>query len=275
VTTGARSHPNLVLVAVDGTHSRVLVRNGARASVSRNGARIAFVRGRAIWVARRDGSGQRRLTTPPAGASDTDPAWTPRGTRIVFSRSTGKAANESSSAAIADVRVADGGDLRILVRPPRSSGLHNLPACDVRPSVSPAGSLLYTEIDSCSHTATWRVAARGAKFDPAWPDWTFDPQFTGAQWSPDGTAAAFTVFDVGEGRAGVYRSDAGGKHIRRLALWQTTGWPVDVVPAWTRDGRWLAFVKPGELDVVRADGSGLLRVPNIDATDVAWLPTDN
>jgi hypothetical protein len=175
------------------------------------------------------------------------------------------------------VRAADGGDLRILVRPPRSSGLHNLPACDVRPSVSPRGVVLYTEIDSCSHTASWSVGAAGANFDPAWPDWAFDPGFTGAQWSPDGAAAAFTVFDVGEGRAGVYLSDSAGRHVHRLALWQFTGdWPLDTAPIWTPDGQWLAFAKPSsELDIVRADGTALQRVPNVDATDVAWLPPQN
>jgi Tol biopolymer transport system component len=64
----------------------------AEFALSPDGSRIAFVapgrpdRGWEIFVMRRDGSGVRRLLPHAHSASDEDPAWTPDGRRVVFSR---------------------------------------------------------------------------------------------------------------------------------------------------------------------------------------------
>ena len=71
------------MTAADGSHLRLFVRNAAEAAASPDGRQIAFVRGRAIWSMRRDGSGQRKLTQPGIAPgttgqlADHDPAWTP------------------------------------------------------------------------------------------------------------------------------------------------------------------------------------------------------
>jgi hypothetical protein len=66
-TVKEHGRSDLYVVAADGSHLRLLVRNGADAAVSPVGGRIAFVREDAIWTMRRDGTAQRQLTKPLCG----------------------------------------------------------------------------------------------------------------------------------------------------------------------------------------------------------------
>ena len=72
---------DLYVVGVDGSHRRLLARNAADAAVSPDGRRIAFTRGRAVWIMQRDGSQGKRLARAAS-----DPAWSPDGKTIYFSR---------------------------------------------------------------------------------------------------------------------------------------------------------------------------------------------
>ena len=74
-TIGSAGRPSLYAMASDGSHLRLLVRNAGNAAVSPDGNEIAFVRVSAIWVMRRNGSGQHQLTWPtirPAKVAQTD-----------------------------------------------------------------------------------------------------------------------------------------------------------------------------------------------------------
>ncbi len=42
--------------------------------------------GLSVWVIRPDGTGLRQITTPPAGRTDTEPRFSPDGTRLLFTR---------------------------------------------------------------------------------------------------------------------------------------------------------------------------------------------
>jgi Tol biopolymer transport system component len=285
---------DLYALRADGSHLELLTQDAANAAASRNGQEIAFTRDGAIWVMRRDGSGQTRVTTPPQGARDDDPAWVANAGTLYFSRATGDDFDESSTASIYSVR-PDGSGLRRVTRAPSSSGLHNLPACEQMPSLSPNGKILvYTIIGSCSHSPDWWVdaatrAGRQVKFNPKWPDWATDVQFTGARWAPKRMEIAYTVWDPAF-RAEISISDLSGKHTRRVVSWPTSfssAWPGTMSPAWSPDGAWLAFVKPlrylggftstgrsaGELWLVGTSGVGLRRLtPLKEYVAATWLP---
>jgi CubicO group peptidase (beta-lactamase class C family) len=111
-----------------------------------------------------------------------------------------------------------------------------------------------------------------------------DPQaqFWGPAWSPDGTQVVFTksvpaVVSPGSIPAELYIADSDGTNLRQL----TTNGRNNYLPAWSPDGRQIAYVSGGrggfeshETYVINADGSGDANLTNNDAQEygVAWSP---
>ncbi|HET7758831.1 MAG TPA: hypothetical protein VFK62_02830, partial [Gaiellaceae bacterium] len=108
-------------------------------------------------------------------------------------------------------------------------------------------------------------------------------------WSPDGSRIAFSRLasaDTPLRQATLYVADADGSNVRQLGSAPLHG----VSPAWSPDGARLAFVSfddasdppcplascppNGELYVVGADGSGLMRLTRSTADDEhpSWSP---
>jgi len=202
---------------------------------------IAFVRDGRIYLANTDGGG---LVPLSSGPGDGDPAWSPDGNRIAFTRTSGT----TSGIYIMD---ADGGNV---VQRATSGG---------DPSWSPDGEWLAF---TCMNPVMPDICL--AKSDDAsTPDRiTHDGGQVGyAAWSPDGTRIAFTsdwaaydlVFDI-------YVVAPDGSH--RTTLVTTTHSPYEhYQAAWSPDGQRVAFVScpwgwnicsSSVLAVIGADGSG-------------------
>jgi TolB protein len=81
---------DIYLAAPDGSVARKIDVAGVQANpaVSPDGTRVAYEYGRGIWVMNVDGSGGRRVSdgTNSTAFADADPAWSPDGGKIVFSR---------------------------------------------------------------------------------------------------------------------------------------------------------------------------------------------
>lgn len=308
------SRPSLYVMGANGSRVRLFVRNAADAAVSPDGRWLAFVRGDAIWTMRRDGDKQRQVTKPPlrskdpaaTWASDSSPAWSADGRAVYFARSAFRNVSGGFSfggMSIFSVR-ANGGGLRRLTKADPTDDGH----CHDNPAPSPDGRVVaYANTGRCSHGDSGDILAINLKGEqvpilghfPAvtvfgahawWSVVGFDPA-----WSPDGRRLAFAVMDLSENgpkayaRSGIWAARVDGSQARRVydasgsiqGMDWPSGWPS--APAWSSDGRWLAFVSdvvlpssyPGEIFVVRSDGGGLralTKTKTIDESDPAWLP---
>jgi Tol biopolymer transport system component len=163
-------------------------------------------------------------------------------------------------------------------------------ARDCCPAVSPDGTTIAFVRDPIGPSATFVVTtgidgagetalARGELDAPAWD----------LRWSPDGTRLAFTsnyrLFVVGLDGTGMRRIGPGFEYAwspdgTRLAvnaehfggpivLYSATGRKLrtltrgaDSAPAWSRDGRWIAFVRSAGREGRGKRGSGLYVVPS-------------
>ena len=152
---------------------------GRNPTWSPNGARIAFTRSdldTQIYVMKRNGTGLRRLTTDPQGASY-QPDWSPDGTRIAF-------VDERGDNADSYVMNADGTHVTRLTTDP---------AADLSPDWSPDGhSIVFAsyrnspEDDDLAQIYVMNADGSGQHRVVIDADDDIRPE-----WSPDGAKIAF------------------------------------------------------------------------------------
>jgi len=234
---------------------------GGSPAWSPDGTRIAFERNGEIYLMKADGSGVTRLTHDDV--PDAAPAWSPDGTKLAFAH--------GPQIVFVD---ADGRNGRQVTDP----GEH---VADGEPAWSPDGRLIaFTRVtntadgklESAIHTvATDGTAERFLVIDAAEP-----------AWSPDGRRIAYSSRAERSLRAcsgsctpggELYVLPSGGGEPVRL----TTSAATDRSPAWSPDGRSIAFGSdrsgPGsEIWVVGADGTRLRRLTTNEVSDLepAW-----
>jgi TolB protein len=197
-------------------------------------ARIAFVSPQAgafdIWTSRLDGGEMRNLTK--TRAFDESPAWSPDGKRIVF---------VSYRKAVGKLWVvnANGTGLRRLTRGK---------AKDFDPAWSPNGALI-AYASTANPPGVWVVRRDGTHARPL----ARRGVSGGApSWAPNGKRIVFAA-DCGQGHTTcIYVVNADGSHRRRLTQ---PGYLDEWAPAWSPDGRQIAWIRGPELWIMGADGS--------------------
>jgi hypothetical protein len=218
------SDPEASLVAVDpATGSQQVLGPGAEPAYSADGAKLAFVRTKTVYVAEPDGSGAVAV-----GAGEF-PAWSPDGSRLVVSRSDGKALQ-----------------LVVLGLTDRSATqLTDLAVDATLPAWSPDG----TTIAFATPTAIETIpAAGGTATALATPGAAISGG--GPSWAPDGRSVAF--IDAG-GQVWTAAADrSGAKQVT-----YTVAPPSGAVarPAWSPDGASIAFTNGADLCVTDLAGS--------------------
>jgi TolB protein len=248
----------------------------ARATAPAQNGEIAFARrsadtSSAIYVVRGDGSGERKLTRPPATFRDDRPDWAADGRSLLFERCA-----PNGPCQIHSVRSDGTGARRLGPRCPREAG-----ACSRRaPALSPDGrriAFLYS-------TSTFAPPSGGAALvladanlrRPRFLAWS--PKLLGSAdapvWSPDGTRLAFGVIrgsgsTAKDGRA-LFVIRADGKGLRRLTPWSLKAGDR---PDWSPDGRRILVRSFADRDggfgsnlyTVKPDGSGLRALTRLSA----------
>lgn len=154
------------------------------------------------------------------------------------------------------------------------------PGFDYSPSYSADGTWIVLTRETNGQADVFRVHPDGSGMEQLTDDPAFDDQGT---LSPDGKTLAF-VSTRGNGAANIWLMDIGTRKVRNLTL-STSG---NFRPAWSPDGRWIAFSSdrntspaafPGSWEqmqstgiyVIAANGSGLRRLTRKDG--VAGSPT--
>jgi TolB protein len=199
---------------------------GATATLPGYNGKIAFSSDRPdfspsdIWVVQPDGKQPTKLTKDDIN-ENIDPAWSPDGSKIAYSRGYGGSLHEIW------VMGANGSSPKAL-----TAGF-----IDEWPAWSPDGTKLAFAstrplTGSSNNRHIWVMNADGSNLYQLTDDsTTVNAWGTRPDWSPDGTRIAFD-----DGRD-VYVMDADGSHVTRL----TTDPNVDGDPSFSPDGKSIAF----------------------------------
>jgi Tol biopolymer transport system component len=273
-----------VVVGLAATVGTLTLAFPAQAAFPGNNGRIAFTvqprdRGEAvsstIETVLPSGRGRRVLgACPTADCFQTFPAWAPDGRRLAFGL---------RDAGLAIVRT-NGTGLRQL---PQLTGPYGAPAW------APSGRRLLFPGDGGLFTARTdgtglrRITSKPTVFDSAWSrrgviafaddDGIYAVRPDGSRlrrlvrdrynasapaspdWSPYGSKLAFSFADSVD--PDIHVADAASGAHRRLTTQGGTN------PAWSPDGRFIAFIRSGDLYVMRSDGSRERKILDDGQTD--------
>jgi Tol biopolymer transport system component len=275
----------------------------ARAAFNGNNARIAFVTSRdgnyEIYSMNADGTGQTNLTNNAAG--DLAPAWSPDGTKLVFtsfrdggnaeiyvmnSDGTGQtrltndpAVDSNASWSPDSQKIAfrsdrDGGDFEIYMMNADGTGQTNVtnsPGVDDSPAWSPNGSRIAFVSGRDGNLEIYAMNANGT----GQVDLTNDPDADrNPTWSPGGTKIAFD--SSRDANLEIYSMEADGKAQTDLTVHSGD----DSEPAWSPDGTKITFrsQRDGNAEIysmTASNGTSQTRLTNNSAYESRpnWQPS--
>lgn len=203
-----------------------------------------------IYVMSADGSSLRRLTASPLGMRSHTPVWSPDSRRIAFV--TAGAVGESQ----VSVMNTDGSGQKVLV----SGGINASPAW------APDGRRIAFVSNRTGDHRVYIIAAEGG--DPVVLAAELHLEL-GFSWAPDGTRLVLaTEKSVAETTPGPFpfptfkeQSEiqvvyATGRN--RITIVREAAWDSD--PAWSPDGKRIAFASAGAISVMNPDGSGRVQL---------------
>jgi len=224
----------------------------------------------AIFTVNVAGTGERRVTRPPAGAVDFQPDWSPDGSRIVLQR-----CSANGPCAVFTVR-PDGSGLE------RLSGTAGPPSDDSGPSFLPDGRRIvftrasggvrsYPGGDQIKHSDLVVMDLNGKNRRVLSRAPLYRADYENPMFAPDGARLVYehrrSYFADRLTRRALVVATASGQRLKRLTPWSMNAGDH---PDWSPDGRHILFRAPEEsfagssLYVVRPDGTGLRRVTRFD-----------
>lgn len=231
----------------------------ARATFPGSNGKIAFSSRGDIYTVNSDGSGLTNLTPNTTGSSDTEPAWSPDGTRIAF------ASDRGSLVRTYDIYVMDpdGGNLVRLTR----NGVH-----DEWPTWSPDGGFIaFSRGQETFGGELWVMRADGTDARRVIAA-TGGHGLGQPSWSPDGGLIAFVThsWDVGDA---IYVVRPDGTGMKRLS--DPSGGR-DKNPDWSPDGTRIVFARDFVEDhliwMMNADGSDPRPITSGSDAGPSWSP---
>lgn len=222
-----------------------------------------------IYVMNPDGGGLQRLTANETW--DLHPAWSPDGRRIVFA-----GGGDPYVTAAIYVMNADGGRRTQLFYEPTWDEPANYFRGPMNPVWSPDGQkIAFTQGHIYVMSAAGDAIRRITSCLPTQRTCGVVGSQYGSElsWSPDGRAIVFSgAFSEQwlRGFPDLYVVSVDDGSIRQLTK---IGQAAE--PEWSPDGKTIAFVETGPkggIYAIRPDGTGLRRVTDLSARDLAWSP---
>ncbi|HEX8266605.1 MAG TPA: LamG-like jellyroll fold domain-containing protein [Pyrinomonadaceae bacterium] len=197
-----------------------------------------------IFTINADGSNLVELTNN-AGFRDLHPAFSPDGSKIVFSRN-----------AQIHTMSSDGSNATDLI--PNSGGT----TWEVFPQYAPNGNIISFVRGFANEAEIYTVFSDGTNLKRLTNNSALDDE---AEWSPNGQKIAFSSNRTGYNA--IYTMNWDGSNQTQITFDNQ-----DFSPSWSPDGSKIVFNRNGRIHIMNADGSGIVNPANLPGQSPSYSP---